>query len=361
MSNEVQEYFERLAARIRSASDVDSLNRYLNLYLKESNHDRRYFHFSVQASQQEGRVQLTGEVQYPEQIEGLVSLLKTLGFETENHVAVLTEGTRQGDRYGIVKVPFAGFYVEPNPETEQVTQARYGERVQVISGPRDGHYLVRSHDAYLGWASCECFEYCPKDRWLTWDNCPRVRFGTSYDHDGVTLLANTELPLRDKDQVEFPDGALQDLSQITGSGAQVERLPFAATSAIREKIIELARTWLETKYVWGARTNQGTDCSGFAQSMYGFCGIYLPRDARHQFLVGRVCGGRDFMQALPGDLLFFLGRTGVVTHVAISLGDYRFIHAGGGRVHEASLSPNDPDYQDQRAHTFFCAKRVIPA
>lgn len=359
MNNEEKSYFERLAARVRTAGEADTLNRYLQLYLRESNHDQRYFHFDVVPTERDGRVHLSGKVQYPEQVNGLINLLGALDFQVENHVELITEGTRQKDSYGIVKVPVAGCFAQPNPETEQVTQARYGERVQIVDGPQEGHYLIRCQDAYLGWAACDCFEICPKDRWLNWENCTKIRFSAPHECHGMSLFAGTELPLRDGEQVEHPDGSLQPLADIANSGARFDQVCLSTSTAVRERIVEMARTWLETKYVWGGRTNIGTDCSGFVHSMYAFCGIFLPRDARHQFLVGKVCGGRDFMQAEPGDLLFFLGRTGIVTHVAISLGDYRFIHAGGGKVHEASLSQNDSDYQDLRAHSFFCAKRVI--
>ena len=127
-----------------------------------------------------------------------------------------------------------------------------------------------------------------------------------------------------------------------------------------KEVVEKALSLVgKVKYVWGGKTNVGTDCSGFAQTMYAMCGVYLPRDARHQFLVGRVCGGRDFMQMLPGDLLFFLGKNSVVTHVAISLGGKEFIHAGGGRVHEASLDEGHQEFQQGRFASFFCGKRIL--
>jgi cell wall-associated NlpC family hydrolase len=64
---------------------------------------------------------------------------------------------------------------------------------------------------------------------------------------------------------------------------------------------------------------------------------------------------------LRGDLLFFLSeRRGNVHHVAIYLGDDRFIESAGEGVRIRSLNPRHPDYDARRAPTFAWARRVIP-
>ena len=60
-----------------------------------------------------------------------------------------------------------------------------------------------------------------------------------------------------------------------------------------------------------------------------------------------------------GDLLFFLSRTGTVRHVAIYLGEQKFIQAADEGVHISSFDPKDPAYDAKHDRGFCFAKRVI--
>jgi cell wall-associated NlpC family hydrolase len=98
----------------------------------------------------------------------------------------------------------------------------------------------------------------------------------------------------------------------------------------------LIRRFVGTPYLWGGRSPYGYDCSGLAQTFYGFMGVAIPRDADLQCRDGMEVAG----EPEPGDLLFF-GKAGVglagvryahVTHVTISLGGADFMHASGSSV-----------------------------
>lgn len=53
-------------------------------------------------------------------------------------------------------------------------------------------------------------------------------------------------------------------------------------------------------------------------------GLLIPHSAQQQFANGRRIGIRN---AKPGDLVFFRISGWKISHVAIYMGDYRFIHA----------------------------------
>jgi cell wall-associated NlpC family hydrolase len=115
--------------------------------------------------------------------------------------------------------------------------------------------------------------------------------------------------------------------------------------------LELIKPFVGTPYQWGGRTPYGYDCSGLAQTFWGFMGVTIPRDADQQFCAGKIVTGTP----RPGDLLFFSGtenhlsdgRQPHITHVAISLGGDELIHANGGSWNIAchSLNPASPIYR----------------
>jgi cell wall-associated NlpC family hydrolase len=115
--------------------------------------------------------------------------------------------------------------------------------------------------------------------------------------------------------------------------------------------LDLIKPFIGTPYQWGGRSPFGYDCSGLAQTFWGFMGVPIPRDADQQFRAGKIVKGTP----RPGDLLFFSGddtalgdpRHNRITHVVISLGGDELIHANGGTWNIAynSLNPASPIYR----------------
>lgn len=79
------------------------------------------------------------------------------------------------------------------------------------------------------------------------------------------------------------------------------------------------------EYLWGGTTAPNYDCSGLVQCAFMAAGIALPRDSYQQ---------EDFTERVaradlrPGDLIFF-GTPTRTTHVALYLGDGRYLHSSG--------------------------------
>jgi cell wall-associated NlpC family hydrolase len=98
----------------------------------------------------------------------------------------------------------------------------------------------------------------------------------------------------------------------------------------RAAVIRTATQWFTgAPYRWGGVTPWGTDCSGFVQATLRLHGIALPRDAWQQAAVGTPV---EPASAGAADLLFFSDRDDRhVTHVALALGDGRFVHSALGR------------------------------
>jgi NlpC/P60 family/Bacterial dipeptidyl-peptidase Sh3 domain len=78
-------------------------------------------------------------------------------------------------------------------------------------------------------------------------------------------------------------------------------------------------------YLWGGTVAPNYDCSGLMQAAFQSQGIWLPRDSYQQeAFTERVA----IAEMLPGDLIFF-GTPEKTDHVALHLGDLRYIHSSG--------------------------------
>lgn len=105
----------------------------------------------------------------------------------------------------------------------------------------------------------------------------------------------------------------------------------------------IATRMLGKPYHYGGASPRGFDCSGLVYYAYHKAGYKVPRTSQQQYH-DSLSVKRAYIR--EGDLLFFRIE-GKVSHVAVYLGDNRFIHApsSGKRVTIASL---DDPYWKQR-------------
>lgn len=94
-------------------------------------------------------------------------------------------------------------------------------------------------------------------------------------------------------------------------------------------ILDVARSWLGSPYLWGGCTRRGVDCSCAVRNWWAALGINLPRTTSEQ-IRWAIPITREQIQ--PGDLLFFNNTCANCgpnpTHVGLALGGNLMIHAG---------------------------------
>lgn len=99
----------------------------------------------------------------------------------------------------------------------------------------------------------------------------------------------------------------------------------SSTNVSSGSLIDIAKSVLGTKYVWGGSAPGGFDCSGFIYWAFNQAGQKIPRLSTDGYY------NRSYMIDNPqvGDLVFFEGtyRSGI-SHMGIYLGNGQFIHAG---------------------------------
>lgn len=207
-----------------------------------------------------------------------------------------------------------------------VSQALLGE-VLVVSTPAttvDGPWAsVTTPDGYAGFLTTGSFRRCDASQAEDWQGrASGFSLGTPLAPvDGPSDGTPNHAPWGSRLEIDGDHLVLPDGRRVRASGrSAVVRSPQSSVS-------ESALSWLGTPYLWGGRTQHGVDCSGFVQGVFALHGVGLRRDSRDQFAVGPKIQGPPAV----ADLLFFAWDERPVSHVGLSLGDGRLIHASETR------------------------------
>ena len=90
------------------------------------------------------------------------------------------------------------------------------------------------------------------------------------------------------------------------------------------KLVDLAKSKMGCKYVWGATGPNTFDCSGLMLWCHKQMGISIPRTSLEQSRSGKAVSKSDLQ---VGDLVFFKTTSAPVGHVGMYIGNGQFIHA----------------------------------
>ena len=251
--------------------------------------------------------------------------------------------------HAVVTHNILAMHAEPGGSSELVSQAILGDSVTLLEECGD-YRRLRTVDDYEGWALRR--HLCIATPALFSARPPldgrQVRVRVAATDLLQKPVANgpiqTRLVLGSRLIAQKPCGdllrVLYPVTDLSGASWRAGYVPAEAVASASERLplrgdalLELAKRFIGTPYLWGGTTPFGFDCSGFVQRLYAMAGVLLPRDAYLQARspLGRLLAENESPQ--PRDLVFFQGqrdpRNRGVTHVGMALGRNRFIHAYG--------------------------------
>jgi hypothetical protein len=220
--------------------------------------------------------------------------------------------------YSSIHLPFVDMREQPTLQSKVVSQALFGEEVQVAHSS-EGWISITTPDGYSGWVPDGSIvvreKPYPKDLEISRIKAHVYKHMDTEFGPILSLPHGSQLHLVETVDSRWLKILLPDGREAYVQKGDVEPEPF--------DLIPFAKKFLGIPYTWGGRSSFGYDCSGFVQMLYGRLGICLPRDARQQVLAGKPI---LVDQLVLGDLIFWGKSETNIGHVGMYLGEGEFIH-----------------------------------
>jgi len=215
---------------------------------------------------------------------------------------------------------------EPDHRAEMVTQWLFGEWIDKLEMENEWILGQSREDGYKGW-------YDSRMTFPIDENLMKSVISRKVTHDVISeglatgkggsyqiwITMGSLVPvIAGSEAAEFQEWKSGNINlKIRTPGARIRNKGKLAA-------VEMAEAMLGAPYLWGGRSIMGIDCSGLTQAAMRAQGIQIRRDSSQQAEDGKKV---EFENRKPGDLAFFSGKRGGVSHVGILDHDLRIIHS----------------------------------
>lgn len=252
---------------------------------------------------------------------------------------------------GIILKNVAPLKLKPGAASETADEVFQGMVVEMEQPDKDGWYRVKTHYDYSGYLhrddvlvdSAKAAEWENED-YAIWRLVADVMAEPDYSSYVLDTLVRGCIvkytgEFHDKwEKVILAGGSCGWIRK--GFARKIKKPSYGeGEDNIRNDIVSTALDYIGCQYRWGGKSPLGIDCSGLASMAYMLNGIIIPRDAGPE---EKCLKPIVRSEAKPGDLFFFPG------HVAVCIGDGRYVHATGreGYVLINSFNCGSEEYRE---------------
>jgi cell wall-associated NlpC family hydrolase len=203
----------------------------------------------------------------------------------------------------VVVAPLAPVMREPRADAMQISQALFGEVVQVFEDQHGWSWVQLRGDHYVGYVASE---HLTRDSSAATHRVA-VPLTHRYPKPDLKMQPATALPMGASLSVTSQSG---DYLALAGGGFVFAPhvMPFDSRQT---DFVSVAEQFLHTPYLWGGKSCLGIDCSGLVQVALVAAGFPCPRDSDMQERELGVKLSPD-TPLRRGDLAFWKGHVGIM-------------------------------------------------
>ena len=224
---------------------------------------------------------------------------------------------------------------EPSTSSSVVTTLDKSVAVAILDDSVDGWYKI-AYNGSTGYVSADYLNVDKDNVFTTYGRINtsgvNVRSGASTDSSVLATIA--------EDAIVTVNGLVDGWYDVTceyGTEGFIrsDYVDLTESASSNSGIVDTARQYLGTRYVYGGASPSGFDCSGFTMYVYGQYGYSLPHSATSQWQSGLGTRVYSISELQPGDLVFFndparnAGKA--CSHAGIYVGNGQHIHASSSR------------------------------
>ncbi|MFZ4520645.1 MAG: NlpC/P60 family protein [Bacteroidales bacterium] len=254
---------------------------------------------------------------------------------------------------------------EPSHKSEMVTQILFGELYKVTEKTSSWLKIKLLYDGYEGWISAIQASLLDDEEYLRLSESPKqitldlVQLLTNDTPPSfIPIVLGSSLPAMNDSMISVGQHRFHFEGTLSDSTINETKADIIKHRDVALQLLEDAKIYLNSPYLWGGRTPFGIDCSGFTQMAYKLQGFKLLRDASQQATQGEVVG--LLAEAKPADLAFFDDAEGNINHVGILINRQYIMHCSGSvRIdsldHEGIYNESEQKY----THKLRLIKRIL--